>query len=127
MTTLAPGGAPYSVVVWCAREGDRFAVNAADSRWLRNLRRDPRVSFVVVDTKDIRRHVGVDGVVAKIEPDRDYAHIDSLSLVYECRPYAYSRPEEVPRFRIEPEPTRIRTVDISPPAGGTPATEGSPS
>jgi PPOX class probable F420-dependent enzyme len=116
LTTLAPDGEPYSVVVWCARDGDRFTVNAADSRWLGNLRRDPRVSFVVVDTENILRHVSVDGVVAKVEPDRDYAHIDSLSQVYEGRRYSYSRPEDVPRFRVEIEPRRIRTVDIAPPA-----------
>lgn len=119
LTTLAPGGEPYSVVVWCGRDGARFTVNAAESRWLRNLRRDPRVSFVVVDTDNILRHVSVDGVVASVEPDRDYAHIDSLSVIYEGRRYAYSRPEDVPRFRIEIEPKRIRTVDISPPAGET--------
>ena len=35
-----------------------------------------------------------------IDPDADYAHIDSLSLVYEGRRYAYSTPEEAPRFKV---------------------------
>ena len=81
-----------------------------------DVRRDPRVALVVVDTENILRHVSVDGVVAAIEPDTDYAHIDSLSLIYEGRRYQYSTPEDVPRFRVEIEARRIRTVDISPPA-----------
>ena len=96
-------------------DGERFTVNAAEGRWLRNLRRDPRVGLVVVDTANILRHVGVDGVVVGIVPDSDYAHIDSLSLVYEGRRYAYSTPDEVPRFRVEIEPKRMRTLDIPAP------------
>jgi PPOX class probable F420-dependent enzyme len=112
LTSLREDGSPYSVVVWTARDGDRFTVNAAAGRWLSNLRRDPRVTLLVVDTANILRHVSVDGAVSAIEPDADYAHIDSLSLVYEGRRYAYSTPDEVPRFRVEIEPKRVRTVDI---------------
>jgi hypothetical protein len=119
LTSLREDGSPYSVVVWTAREGERFTVNAAEGRWLSNLRRDPRLSLVVVDTNNILRHVAVDGVVASIAPDSGYAHIDSLSLVYERRRYAYSTPDEVPRFRVEIEPLRIRTLDLPPP--GDPA------
>jgi PPOX class probable F420-dependent enzyme len=118
LTSLRANGDPYSVVVWCAQDGDRITVNAAEGRWLRNLRRDPRVALVVVDRQDILRHVSVDGVVASIEPDTHYAHVDSLSQVYEGRRYAYTTPEDVPRFRVEIEPLRVRTVDISP-ADGT--------
>jgi PPOX class probable F420-dependent enzyme len=115
LTTLREDGSPYSVVVWCGRDGDRFTVNAADGRWLDNLRRDRRVSFVVVDTANILRHVGVDGRVVEIEPDEDYEHIDELSMVYMGGPYRWSRPEDVPRFRVVIEADRIRTVDIPPP------------
>lgn len=116
LTTLREDGSPYSVVVWCGREGDRFTVNAAEGRWLDNLRRDPRVSFVVVDTGNILRHVGVDGRAVEIEPDEDYAHIDALSRVYLGDTYQWSTPEEVPRFRVVIEPERIRSTDIPLPA-----------
>lgn len=115
ITTLDRDGNPYSVVVWCGRAAERITVNAADGLWLRNLRRDPRLSLVVVDTDNILRHVNVQGRVAEIAPDTEYAHINSLSEVYEGRPYAYSTPDDVPRFRIEVEPLRIRTLDLSPP------------
>jgi PPOX class probable F420-dependent enzyme len=115
LTTLRADGSPYSVVVWCARKGERCTVNAAEGRWLDNLRRDPRVSFTVVDTGNILRHVGVDGVVVAIERDEDYAHIDALSQTYMGGRYQWSTPEGEPRFKVTIEPKRIRTVDIPPP------------
>jgi PPOX class probable F420-dependent enzyme len=115
LTTLRADGSPYSVVVWCAREGERFTVNGAEGRWLDNIGRDPRVSLAVVDTGNILRHVGVDGVVVAIEPDEDYAHIDALSQTYMGGRYQWSTPEGEPRFKVTIEPKRIRTVDIPPP------------
>jgi PPOX class probable F420-dependent enzyme len=114
LSSLDADGRPYSVVVWCAREGDRITVNAAEGLWLRNLRRDPRVSLVIVDTGNILRHVGVQGRVVAIEPDEDYEHIDSLSQVYEGWRYQYSYPEDVPRFKVTIEPDRVRTLDLEP-------------
>jgi PPOX class probable F420-dependent enzyme len=116
LTSLDPDGRPYGVVVWCALDGDRFTVNAGDGRWLANLRRDPRVSLVIVDTENILRHVAVQGTVVAIGPDTDYAHIDSLSQAYEGRPYQYSLPEDEPRYRVTIEPDRIRTLDFAPPS-----------
>ena len=92
LTTLRGEGDPYGVVVWCAPEGERVTVNAAEGRWLTNLRRDPRVSLVVVDTAEILRYVGIEGRVVAIEPDLEYAHIDALSALYEGRRYAYTTP-----------------------------------
>jgi hypothetical protein len=114
LTSLRADGSPYSVVVWAAREGDRFTVNAAEGRWLENLRRDSRLALLVVDTAEILRHVGVDGVAVAIDPDEGYEHIDALSLVYEKRRYAYSTPEDVRRFKVTVEARRIRTLDLSP-------------
>jgi PPOX class probable F420-dependent enzyme len=119
LTSLDEDGRPYGVVVWCALDGDRFTVNAADGHWLGNLRRDPRVSLVIVDTDNILRHVAVQGTVIEIEPDVGYAHIDLLSRAYEGRPYQYSHPEDVPRYRLAIEPDRIRTLDLEPAAETT--------
>ena len=116
IATLDDDGRPYGVVVWCAREGDRYTVNAAEGHWLHNLRRDPRLSLVIVDTANILRHVAVQGTVVAIEPDREYAHIDSLSRVYEGRPYQYSLPADVPRFKVTIEPNRVKTLDLAPAA-----------
>ena len=115
LTTLRADGSPYNVVVWCARDGNRVTVNAADGRWLANIRRDPRVSLAVVDTANILRHVGIDGVVVEVEPDAGYEHIDRLSRVYMGGRYQWSTPEDEPRFKVVIEPKRIRAVDIPPP------------
>jgi PPOX class probable F420-dependent enzyme len=115
ITTLDEDGRPYGVVVWCAPEGDQVTVNGGESRWLRNLRRDPRVSLVVVDTANILRHVAVQGTVVGIEPDPEYAHIDSLSQIYEGRRYQYELPEDAPRFKVTIRPDRIKTLDFAPP------------
>jgi hypothetical protein len=74
------------------------------------------VSLVVVDTANILRHVGVDGVVVSVERDEDYAHIDGLSHTYLGGRYQWSTPEDVPRFKVVIEPTRTRAVDIPLPA-----------
>lgn len=114
LNSLAGNGAPYGVVVWCGRLADAVGVNAAESVWLRNLRRDPRVGVVIVDTRNILRHVSISGRVSDISLDEGYAHIDSLSEVYEGRPYAYSKPADVPRFRVEIEVLKVRTLDLAP-------------
>jgi PPOX class probable F420-dependent enzyme len=113
LTTLDGGGGPYSVVVWCGRHGDDVAVNATESVWLANIRRDPRASLLVVDTANILRYVSIRGRVTEIEEDRDYEHINGLSEVYEGRPYAYSTPADVTRYRVVVAIDKLRTTDIS--------------
>jgi PPOX class probable F420-dependent enzyme len=116
LTTLREDGSPYGVVVWCGREGDRFTINSDETnRWLENVRRDPRVSMVIVDTDNILRHVGIDGRVVSIEPDDDYAHIDSLSQTYMGREYAWARPGDIAKLKLTIEPVRVRTADIAVP------------
>lgn len=117
LATVGKDGRPYAVVVWCGPEGDQVTVSAAEGRWLRNLRRDPRVSLVVVDTDNILRHAAMQGTVRAIEPDSDYTHINGLSQVYEGRPYAYETPEEAPRFKVTIEPRAIRSFELPPPPG----------
>jgi len=113
LTTLREDGSPYGVVVWCGREDGRFTVNSDESsRWLANVRRDPRVALVIVDTDNILRHLGIDGRVVSIEPDDEYAHIDSLSQIYMGRPYGWARPGEIDKYKLTIEPVRARTTDI---------------
>ena len=70
---------------------------------------------MVVDTGNIMRHLSVSGRAIEIEPDDGYAHIDSLSQIYEGRPYQYSQPDDVTRFRVVIEPDSVRTFDYEPP------------
>ena len=113
LTTLDGAGNLYGVVVWCGSFRDMVAVNATESVWLNNLRRDPRASLIIVDTRNILRYLSIRGRVADVTPDGDYAHINSLSEVYEGRPYAYSTPEDVPRYRVAIAIEKLRTTDIA--------------
>jgi len=113
LTTLDGAGNPYGVVVWCGSLGDMVAVNATESVWLNNLRRDSRASLIIVDTRNILRYLAIRGRVADVTPDGEYAHINSLSEVYEGRPYAYSTPEDVPRYRVAIAIEKLRTTDIA--------------
>lgn len=102
-------------MVWCAREGISVSLNAGDGVWLRNVRRDPRLSLVVHDSENILRYVALRGQAAEVVLDEDYQHIDELSLRYEGRPFHYARPEDGPRFRVLVEPRGVRIHDGPPP------------
>ena len=53
VATHEPDGAIWQAVVWYEVAGDGIVMNARDGRrWLANLRRDPRLSFVVEDGED---------------------------------------------------------------------------
>ena len=95
---------------------ERITVNAADGLWLRNLRRDPRLSLVVVDTENILRHVNVQGAGRRDRARRRSTRTSTRSpRSTRGGPTPTRRPADVPRFRIEIEPLRIRTLDLSPP------------
>jgi Pyridoxamine 5'-phosphate oxidase len=48
LTTLDPDGSPHPAVVHYQLEDDAIVINGrVDRRWVRNLRRDPRVSVVI--------------------------------------------------------------------------------
>jgi len=113
LTTLDGAGNPYGVVVWCGSFRDMVAVNATESVWLNNLRRDPRASLIIVDTRNILRYLSIRGRVADVTPDGDYAHINSLSEVSVSLNKDYSTHEDVPRYRVAIAIEKLRTTDIA--------------
>jgi PPOX class probable F420-dependent enzyme len=117
LTWLRPGGEPDSVYVWCGRDGDELSVNAGDETvWLRHIRRDPRVSLVVVDPEDVYHYVSVRGTVVAIDADEGYAHIDALSWIYEgTEEFAWARPEDGARHRLTIRPDRVRVYRAAAP------------
>ena len=96
-----------------ARSDGRITVNAAEGLWLRNLRRDPRISLVVVDIDNILRHVSVQGRVAEIVDDEGYAHIDSplAGLRGQARTRT-RRPRTCRGSGSRSSRERIRTLDL---------------
>ncbi len=54
VATVLPSGAPHSVPVWIALEGDRIAFfTQAGSRKARNLAADPRVAISLVEPEKV--------------------------------------------------------------------------
>jgi PPOX class probable F420-dependent enzyme len=107
LSSLTPSGDPHSVVTWCTRDGDRVTVNGAEKAlWLRNVRRDPRVSLVVLDAEEILRYVEIRGTVTDIHEDIGLAHQVRQAQIYDgTDDYVWSKRT---RFVVTVEPNRVR-------------------
>jgi PPOX class probable F420-dependent enzyme len=89
VATLMPDGAPHSVPLWVALEGDRIAFQTSpDSRKARNLERDPRVAISITDHAVPYAMAVVRGRVAeRVDGDAGWAIIDRLAVKYTGQPY----------------------------------------
>jgi PPOX class probable F420-dependent enzyme len=81
VATHEPDGAIWQAVVWYEVTDGGILMNARDGRrWLANLRRDPRLSFVVEDGED---YVILRGdVVVSDDPARGLAEARALARRY---------------------------------------------
>jgi len=84
LTTLLPGGHPQTQVMWVDADGEHLLVNTEVHRQkFRNVERDPRVTLMIWDRKDLFRFVEVRGeVVEKVGGLEARNHIDELSHKY---------------------------------------------
>lgn len=83
MSTLRKDGRPVSVATWYLFEGDRILVNLQEDRTrLQHLRNDPRVAVTVLDAKSWYTHVSLQGHVAELVDDADFADIDRIARHY---------------------------------------------
>ena len=88
-TTLMPGGQPQSSLVWVDYDGECARVNTTFERQKgRNLRRDPRVSLLVVDPDDTSRYLQVRGI-AELVTAGAIEHLDELTRAYTSAPCYY--------------------------------------
>lgn len=76
LATVDEDGFPQQVVVDYAVDGGGMLVNGrVDRRWVRNLRRDPRVSALVHDPADVSHWVRVTGT-AELLREGDVAAVE---------------------------------------------------
>jgi PPOX class probable F420-dependent enzyme len=62
LNTVTPEGQPHSSVNWCRLVGDRIQiVTPADAKKAQNIRHNPQVSLLAVDTNDAFRYIEVRG------------------------------------------------------------------
>ncbi|MEM2931957.1 MAG: PPOX class F420-dependent oxidoreductase [Nitrososphaerota archaeon] len=83
LATLMPDGSPHLSPVYVDREGDIVLVNTVIGRVKHlNVKRDPRVSLVVVDHLNPLQYVEIRGRVSDLTVDGAEEHIDKLAKRY---------------------------------------------
>lgn len=97
VTTLNRDGSPQSTPLWIDHDGTNLRFNTARGRLKeRNLRRDPRVSAVLVDPDDPYRGVLMVRGRAQITEEGADEHIDRLAQKYLGQErYPWRQPGEV--------------------------------
>jgi PPOX class probable F420-dependent enzyme len=82
VAAVRPDGTPHQTVVWVDYDGERALFNTAEGRKkLDYLRRDPRVSLLVVDRNDPWRWISVSGEAELVEQGAE-EHIHKLGKKY---------------------------------------------
>ena len=107
VTTLRPDGSPHTTVVWVDVDTDEVIFNTAVGRAKeRYLRKDPRVSLIVVDPENSYRWVSVSGTAALTTDGAD-DEIDRLAKKYLGKDeYPWRKPEEQ-RISVRIRPDRV--------------------
>ena len=96
LTSLMPDGQPQSCLVWCNYDGECACVNTSRERQKgRNLKRNPKVSLLIVDPDDTSRFIEIRGEAELIEAGA-LEHLDGITREYTRHPqyYGYVFPEE---------------------------------
>jgi PPOX class probable F420-dependent enzyme len=87
--TLLPDGQPHALPTWIDTDGEYLLVNTEPQRQkVKNVRRDPRVTVLIVDKANPFDFAEVRGrVVETVGGDEARRHIDELSQRYTGGPY----------------------------------------
>ena len=89
LTTMSLEGQPQSSLVWLDFDGECVRTNTTLERQKsRNMRRNPKVSVLVVDPADTSRFISVRGD-AELITTGAIEHLDALTRAYTGRPYFY--------------------------------------
>jgi PPOX class probable F420-dependent enzyme len=109
IATLDKQGLPQLNVIWGDTDGEHVIVNSEENRaWPENVRRDPRVTLVVVNGENPYEYVRIRGRVVEDTHDGAREHIDKLAKKYMDKD-VYPAHTDDPRiiFCIEPESVRV--------------------
>jgi PPOX class probable F420-dependent enzyme len=111
VTTLRSDGSPHSTPVWIDTDGENVIFNTAIGRAKeRHLRRDPRVSVVVLPADDQQSgYVSVTGTAELIE-DGAVDHIHKMAKKYIGQDeYPWLQPDEQ-RIIVKITPDKVDTM-----------------
>lgn len=108
--TVQPDGSPQMSPVWVKRDGDDVLISTTvDRRKEKNLRRDPRVTVVVVDPENPYEYAEIRGT-AELTTEGGKALIDELSLKYTGKKYAEFNPasaDDAERVVVRISPRKV--------------------
>ena len=112
LTTLRDDGSPHSTIVWVDTDTDEVLFNTAAGRAKeRHLRRDPRVSLLVVDAEDTYRWLAVSGN-AELTTEGADEQIDKLAKKYLGKDeYPWRNPAEQ-RISVRIHLERVETTGL---------------
>ncbi len=112
VTTLRSDGSPHSTVVWVDSDTGEVSFNTATGRAKeKHLRKDPRVSVLVVDPENTYKWVAVSGT-AELTTDGADEQIDRLAKKYLGKDeYPWRNPEEE-RIMVRIRPEHVETTGL---------------
>lgn len=114
LTTLMPDGRPQSCLMWCDTDGECARINTTAERQKgRNMRRDPRVTLLLIDPEDTTRFMEIRGEV-ELAQEGAVEHLDALTRRFTAHPqfygYVYPRQQQAQETRLI---GRIRATRIT--------------
>jgi PPOX class probable F420-dependent enzyme len=105
VATIREDGTPQVTPTWVDWDGERVLVNTAEGRAKpENMRRDPRVSVLVLDPDNPYNWVSITGPV-ELTHDGAEEHIEKLSHKYTGNDYP--SPKDPPRVLAKITPERV--------------------
>lgn len=83
VSTIGPHGEPQTTPIWFLWRDDAVQISLVDGRQkLKNLRRDPRISVVIVDPAEPTRYLELRGHIDTLEPDSDRELERAVAIKY---------------------------------------------
>jgi PPOX class probable F420-dependent enzyme len=107
---LRDDGSIHQSVVWVDWDGEQILLNTREGRAKpHHLRKDPRISVLVIDRQDPYRWLSVEGTARVDEADAD-EHIERLSRKYTGDDWERTEGEQ--RLLIRVDPVRVTTYGL---------------
>jgi PPOX class probable F420-dependent enzyme len=108
VATIGPHGEPQNNPVWFGWDGEHVLFSQTKARQkYRNLQRDARVAFSMVDPDNPYRYLEIRGEVVRVEEDPNLDFINSMAKKYlGLDKYPYHQPDDEPLVvSVRPEHT----------------------
>jgi PPOX class probable F420-dependent enzyme len=86
--TLMPDGTPQASIVWRLWEDPYLLVSSPKlTQKTRNVLRDPRITFLMVDPQNPYRFLEIRGLVTEVRSEPDYAFLERITQFYLNKPF----------------------------------------